>query len=74
MVSSLFYDKGGVRITKTIFEVLSGTQYQIKNIDSVSILKEDPNRKGPLICILVGVLLLAAYGLGFIFIGLGIWW
>jgi hypothetical protein len=73
MPESMFYEKGGVRITKCLFEV-NTTQYQIRNINTVAIDKENPNRKGPIVCIVIGVFLLAAYGLGLLIIGLGIWW
>lgn len=69
-----YYDKNGIRITKGIFELPDGKQYTIKNIDSVNIKQLKPNRKNPLICIVVGVFLIAAYGLGLLVIALGIWW
>ena len=73
MADSLFYDKGGVRITRTIFEVPSGTQYQIRNINAVDLGIENPKRQGPIICIVIGVLLLAVV-VGILIIALGIWW
>ncbi|MEK0180578.1 DUF6232 family protein [Microcoleus anatoxicus] len=72
MADSLFYDQGGVRITRTIFEV-RGTQYQIRNINSVTLFTGKPDRKGPIICIVIGVLTLAAV-IGILGIALGIWW
>jgi hypothetical protein len=70
-----FYDKGGVRITKGLFEVPSGRQFSIKNIDSVEMVTNKPNRKNPIICIVIGVLSIAFYGLGIILIIAGIlWW
>ena len=70
-----YYDKDGVRITKGLFEVPSGRQFSIKNIDSVEMVTTKPNRKNPVICIVVGVLSIAAYGLGILLIIAGIlWW
>lgn len=72
MADSLFYDQGGVRITRTIFEV-PGTQYQIRNINSVRLFEKKPERNGPIICIVIGVITLAAV-FGILLIALGIWW
>ncbi|TAG94069.1 MAG: hypothetical protein EAZ09_12255 [Oscillatoriales cyanobacterium] len=72
MADSLFYDKGGVRITRTIFEV-PGTQYQIRNINSVTLFTGTPDRRGPIICIVIGVFTLIAV-FGILLIALGIWW
>ena len=69
-----YYDKDGVRITKGLFEVPSGRQFSIKNIDSVEMVTIKPSRKNPIICIVVGVLTIAAYGLGIILIIAGIMW
>jgi hypothetical protein len=74
MNSVPYYDRDGIRITKGIFELPDGNQYSIKNINSVEIKQLKPSRKNPLICIVVGVFLIAAYGLGLLVIGLGIWW
>lgn len=46
----------------------------IKNINSVDIKQIKPNRKNPIICIVIGIITIAAYGLGLLLIGLGIWW
>ncbi len=72
MADSIFYDKGGVRITRTIFE-FPGTQYQIRNINAVRQGEKKPDRTGPIICIVIGVLTLAAV-IGILPIALGIWW
>jgi hypothetical protein len=74
MNSVPYYDRDGIRITKGIFELPEGKQYTIKNIDSVSIKQKNPNRQGPIICIVVGIFLIRVYGLGLLVIGLGIWW
>jgi Family of unknown function (DUF6232) len=73
MNSVPYYDRDGIRITKGIFELPDGKQYIIKNINSVDIRQLKPSRKNPLICIVVGFFLIAAYGLGLLIIGLGIW-
>ena len=73
MENNLFYDDGSVRVSRTMFET-PGTQFPIRNIAAVRTLTESPNRKGPIICVVVGVLLLGAYGLGLIGIGLGVFW
>ncbi|OIP71190.1 MAG: hypothetical protein AUK48_12795 [Oscillatoriales cyanobacterium CG2_30_44_21] len=73
MDSNLFYDDGAVRVTRSLFEA-GGTQFPIRNIAAVKTLTESPDRKGPIICIVLGVLLLGAYGLGLIGIGLGVFW
>jgi hypothetical protein len=67
------FDNGVVKVTKTIFQV-PGTQYPIRNIGAVRTRLEKPSRKGPIICCIIGFFLIAAYGLGFLIIGLGIWW
>ena len=74
MHSAPFYDKNGIRITKGIFELPDGAKYTIKNINSVNIKQLKPNQNNPLICIVVGIILVPAYGLGLLLIGLGIWW
>ncbi|MBZ8179746.1 DUF6232 family protein [Oscillatoria salina] len=73
MADSIFYDNGVVRVTRNMFEVPS-TQFPIRNIAAVKTLIENPSRKGPIICIVLGVFLLIFYGLGLLLIGLGIWW
>lgn len=73
MDANVFYDDGTVKVTRNMFEV-PGTQFPIRNLGSVKTRTLPPNRKGPIICIVVGVLLIAAAGLGLIGIGLGIWW
>lgn len=72
MVDSLFYDNGVVKVTRNMFEV-PGTQFPIRNIGAVKTLVVDPSRQGPIICIVIGVITLAA-GVGILLIGLGIWW
>jgi len=70
-----YYDKGGVKITKELLEVPSGRNFSVKNIDSISIKIVTPNYKNPIICLVVGIILLAVYGLGIILIIAGIlWW
>jgi hypothetical protein len=73
MNSVPYYDRDGIRITKGIFELPDGEQYIIKNINSVEIKQFKPSRKYPLVCIVIGVFLIRAYGLGLFVIGLGIW-
>ncbi len=74
MDSNTFYDDGTVRVTRSLFEA-GGTQFPIRNIGSVQVFTESPNRKGPIICIVIGVLLIAANGLGLIGIIVGVlWW
>ena len=73
MRESLFYDNGGVRVTKTMFEV-PGTQFPIRNIGAVKTRVLNPDRRGPIICIVIGFFFIAAYGLGLLLMGLGIWW
>jgi hypothetical protein len=68
-----FYDRNGVRITRSLFEV-PGTQFPVRNISAVKTTTIKPERKGSLICIVIGVFLIAAYGLGLLLIGLGIFW
>ena len=72
MDANVFYDDGIVRVTRSLFEAGS-TQFPIRNIGSVRILTEEPNRKGPIICIILGVVLLAAF-VGIILIAAGIYW
>lgn len=74
MEANVFYDDGAVRVTRSLFEAGS-TQFPIRNIASVQIFTEQPNRKSPIICIAVGVLLVAANGIGLIgIIGGILWW
>ncbi|MFN5854653.1 MAG: DUF6232 family protein [Pseudanabaenaceae cyanobacterium] len=72
MEANVFYDDGTVKVTRTLFEAGS-TQFPIRNIASVQIFAENPERKGPIICIVVGVLLLAAF-VGILIIAAGIYW
>jgi Family of unknown function (DUF6232) len=69
-----FYDKGSVRITRSLFEVQGGTQFPIRNISAVTTKTNTPDRKGPIFCIIIGVFLITAYGLGLLLIALGIYW
>jgi Family of unknown function (DUF6232) len=73
MDTNIFYEDGLVKVTRSMFEAGS-TQFPIRNIGSVRTLTEPPSRKGPLICIGLGVLLIAAYGLGLLMIAAGIYW
>lgn len=73
MDTNIFYEDGLVKVTRSMFEAGS-TQFPIRNIGSVRTLTEQPSRKGPIICICVGVLLIAAAGLGLLLIGAGIYW
>lgn len=73
MDANIFYDDGAVRVTRSLFEA-GNTQFPIRNIASVQIFTESPNRKGPIICIVVGVLLVAANGIGLIGLIGGIFW
>ncbi|MBD1921130.1 hypothetical protein H6F77_08500 [Microcoleus sp. FACHB-831] len=67
-----FYDNGIVKVTRTLFEV-PGTQYPIRNIGAVKTSIETPSRTGPLICLVIGVILLVAY-VGILVIALAILW
>lgn len=77
MNSIPYYDKNGIRITKGLFELPDGKQYSIKNIDSVALEEEAPQRKNPIICIAIGTFVMFAKGwailVGLLIIGLGIW-
>ena len=69
-----FYDNGAIRVTKVMFEV-PGTQFPIRNIGAVNTITIPPERKGPIICVVVGIFLIAANGLGLIGIIAGVlWW
>ena len=68
-----FFNNGSVVVTRNTFEV-PGTQYPIRNIGAVKTQVVKPDRKGPIICCIVGFFLIAAYGLGLLIIGLGIYW
>ncbi|MGK7901449.1 MAG: DUF6232 family protein [Hormoscilla sp.] len=67
-----FYNNGVVRVTRTLFEV-PGTQFPIRNIAAVKTRKINPDRKGPIVCIIIGVVTLAAF-VGILLIIGGIWW
>jgi hypothetical protein len=69
-----FYDNGEIKVTKVMFQV-PGTQFPIRNIGAVNTVSITPERKGPIICIVVGIFLIAANGLGLIGIIAGVlWW
>ena len=68
-----FFNNGSVVVTRNTFQV-PGTQYPIRNIGAVKTQVIKPDRKGPIICCIVGFFLIAAYGLGLLIIGLGIYW
>ncbi len=70
----ILYEKGGVRITKTLFQY-ENREYQIKSINAIFVDKINPDRRLPIICIVSGVLTITVYGLGLLILGLGIiWW
>jgi hypothetical protein len=74
MDTNTFYDDGSIRVTRSLFEAGS-TQFPIRNIASVQVFTESPNRQGPIVCIVLGVLLIAANGIGLIGIIIGVlWW
>ena len=73
MDTNVFYEDSAVKVTRTMFDA-GNTQFPIRNIGSVQVIPESPNRKGPMICIGLGVLLLGAYGLGLIGVAGGIYW
>jgi hypothetical protein len=56
MGSTSIYSSGIVTITRAMFKVGS-TQFPIRNITSVQILYENPNRGGPQFFIIVGAIL-----------------
>ncbi len=72
MDTNVFYEDDLVKVTRTMFEAGS-TQFPIRNISSVQVILESPSRKGPIICICVGVLLLAAV-VGIFLIAAGVYW
>lgn len=53
----IFYNKGKVRITRTLLEI-EGTQYQIRNIDTVKKTTKEPDRTRPWEWIKIGILML----------------
>jgi|GEM_PF-1162297 len=77
------YNKGDIRVTRTLLEI-SGTQYQIRNIDTVKIVTKEPDRSQAWNCLFIGVLMLVAcflfklslefFLVALIVIGLGINW
>jgi hypothetical protein len=67
-----FYEKNSVRITRSLFEV-PGTQFPIRNISAVRTNTILPNRQGPIICIIIGILSLPVF-IGILIIPLGIYW
>jgi hypothetical protein len=73
-----FYNRGSIKITKSVFEV-GTTQFQIRNISQTNIAKVLPDRKGPIImCVIGGLCLLSGQAmpilLGLACIGGGVWW
>ncbi len=72
MDTNVFYEDGLVKVTRTMFDAGS-TQFPIRNIGSVKIRVTPPERKGPIICIVLGVVLLAAF-VGIFLIAGGIYW
>ena len=53
------FNNGSVVVTRNTFEV-PNTQYPIRNIGAVKTLEVKPDRKGPIICCIVGFFLIAA--------------
>ena len=51
------YNKGSVRITRTLLEI-GGTQYQIRNIDTVKKTSKEPDRTRPRKWIRIGIVML----------------
>jgi hypothetical protein len=72
MDANVFYEDGLVKVTRTMFDAGS-TQFPIRNIGSVKIRVTLPERKGPIICIVLGVLLLTVF-VGIFLIAAGIYW
>lgn len=77
MEESVFFEQGGVKVTNARF-VVRGQTYAMNGVTSVKSSTTPPDRKGPLILIGIGlVVLLAADGagklLGLILAGAGGW-
>ncbi len=72
---TVFLDEGGVKVTNARF-VVFGKTHALAGVTSVSSYKISPNRKGPIILIVIGLLSLAIIKeYAFIVIALGIlWW
>ena len=68
-----FFNSHGVRVTNARF-VTPGETFAMRNITSVSKLRENPSRGLPIILALIGLVLLAydSVGLGLVFCGAGI--
>ena len=69
----MIYDKGGVKITKTLFQY-ENREYEIKNINAIFVDKINPDRRLPIICIFSGFFTIPVYGLGLLIIGFGMIW
>jgi len=73
MVEPPIYDKHGIKVTRTFLKVADQC-YPIPDIDSITVLKATPPRTGPTVCIVIGFLGLAVYGVGAIGIIGGVCW
>jgi hypothetical protein len=77
MEERIFFEQGSVKVTNARFIVDSRT-YAMNGVTSVKSSVTPPSRGGPIIAIIVGVLMLAAPGvgvklLGIAVVGVGIW-
>lgn len=66
-------DRSLIRMSNSLFKI-PGTEYLIKNIDTVEVLIIHPDRKNPRDCIALGMLLIPAFGLGLLLVCLGLYW
>jgi hypothetical protein len=69
-----FLDEQGITVTNSRF-VAGGRTFAMSGITSVHTTRTDPSRKGPIILIVLGLIFLAAYGIGLLgIIGGVLWW
>ncbi len=74
----MFLDEAGVTVTQARF-VHGAQTFAMSNVTSVGSARTDPSRRGPIVLVVLGVVLILAHqaasiAFGVLLAGLGAWW
>ena len=78
MGETVFLDEAGVTVTQARF-VHGAQTFAMSNVTSVGSARTDPSRRGPIVLVVLGVVLILAHqaasiAFGVLLAGLGAWW
>ncbi|MGA1285018.1 MAG: DUF6232 family protein, partial [Prochlorothrix sp.] len=68
MAETLLYRKRGIRLTTETLEIRGGGVYPLQSIRGVTVREERPDRKGPILCLVLGVMVWPLIPIGVIWL------